>query len=105
MYSVITANNTLDEFVEEYLSDDDFNQLIRKLENMPHTRPYWENTRYKYIIAAKIYFLYEIDDSNMYVFILAAKFNNSRKTFNFAKTPTQIKTMKKWIKNKKKISQ
>ena len=40
MYSVITANNTLDEFVEEYLSDDDFNQLIRKLENMPHTRPY-----------------------------------------------------------------
>lgn len=105
MYSVITANNTLDEFVEEYLSDDDFNQLIRKLENIPHTRPYWENTRYKYIIAAKIYFLYEIDDSNMYVFILAAKFNNSRKTFNFAKTTTQIKTMKKWIKNKKKIYQ
>jgi hypothetical protein len=86
----------------EYLSDDDFNQLIRKLENMPHTRPYWKNTRYKYIIAAKIYFLYEIDDSNMYVFILAAKFNNSRKTFNFAKPKLQMKPKNGLVEQKRK---
>jgi len=101
MYSVITANIILDEFVEKYLPDDEFNQLIKKLESLPHTRPYWKNTKYKYIVVSKIYFLYDIDDTNMFVFILAVKFNNARKTFNFAKTPQQIKTLKKWIANKK----
>lgn len=31
------------------------------------------------------------------VIILGAKFNNKRKTFNFANTLKQQKTMKKWI--------
>ncbi len=101
MYSVITANIILDEFVEKYFSDDEYNQLIKKLESSPHIRPYWKKTKHKYIVVSNIYLLYDIDDTNMFVFILAVKFNNARKTFNFAKTPQQIKTLNKWIANKK----
>ncbi|NBK99876.1 MAG: hypothetical protein EOM50_18070 [Erysipelotrichia bacterium] len=102
MYSVITANIHLDDFIDTYLSVDDFNRFLNTLETLPHTRPYWGNTKYKYIISSKIYFLYDIDDINKYVLILGVKFNNQRKTFNFGKTPQQIKTLNKWIKNKEK---
>ena len=44
MYSVITANIHLDDFIDTYLSVDDFNRFLNTMETLPHTRPYWRNT-------------------------------------------------------------
>lgn len=102
MYQVSTASPLLDEFIETYLIDKEaYNQFLNTLSYFPHIRPFWGNTRFKYIICSHIYFLYEIDDVNQFVFILGVKFNNKRKTFNFARTPTQRKTLKTWIENRK----
>lgn len=102
MYQVITSHSLLDEFIDTYLTDDEaYNQFLTTLSHFPHTRPFWGNTRFKYIVSHHIYFLYEIDDVNKFVFILGVKFNNKRKTFNFSRTSTQRKTLKKWIENKK----
>ncbi|MDU8924367.1 hypothetical protein RYD26_05495 [Pasteurellaceae bacterium LIM206] len=100
MYSVYFANLNLKEFTRVYLDADEHNQLFNVLSCTPKIRPYWGNLKQRYIIQHKIYFLYEVDDVNQLVLILGVKFNNDRKTFNFARTPTQIKTIKKWIQNK-----
>ena len=102
MYRVITAHSLLDEFIDEYLWDKNvYNDFLKILSFFPHTRPFWGNTRFKYVVCNHIYFLYDIDDSNGLVLILGVKFNNKRKTFNFARTATQRKTLKIWIENKR----
>lgn len=97
MYRVYPANNYINDFIEAKTSDEDHNKLMDVLEYMPHSRPFWGMTKYKYLLLHGIYYLYEIDETNKLVVILGVKFNNNRKTFNFAKTPTQIKTIQKWI--------
>lgn len=101
MYRVVTAHSLLDKFIETYLPEKEiYNNFVTILSSFPHTRPFWGNTRFKYIIYRHIYFLYDIDDINQLVLILGVKFNNKRKTFNFARTVTQRKTLRMWIENK-----
>ncbi|MBN6067942.1 hypothetical protein HYE54_04005 [Aggregatibacter actinomycetemcomitans] len=97
MYKVFPANTYIKDFIDKKTSDEDFTKLLDILEFMPNTRPYWGVTKYKYLFLHGIFYLYEIDELNKLVVILGIKFNNKRKTFNFARTPTQIRTIKKWI--------
>ena len=100
MFNVIPANEYIEKFLNVYLDDEDFNKLLHLLKNHPEIRPFWGNSKYKYIIQNKIYFLYEIIEEKNLVVILGVKFNNKRKTFNFADTKTRVKTILKWIENK-----
>ncbi|OOH88893.1 hypothetical protein BMT54_08045 [Pasteurellaceae bacterium 15-036681] len=97
MYQVYSANKYIQEFIDKKVSDSDYQRLMDVLEFMPNTRPFWGVTRFKYIFLNGIFLLYEIDETNKLVVILGVKFNNERKTFNFTRTPTQIKTIQKWI--------
>lgn len=100
MFNVIPANEYIEKFLNVYLDDEDFNKLLHLLKNHPEIRLFWGNSKYKYIIQNKIYFLYEIIEEKNLVVILGVKFNNKRKTFNFADTKTRVKTILKWIENK-----
>lgn len=107
MYQVFIAqpkDKSLDKFllttfVRTYLTQNELNQLNYILSNFPNIRPFWGDTGYKYIVIDNIYFLYEVSQQEKKVIILGAKFNNKRKTFNFANTKTQQRTMKRWIDN------
>lgn len=87
----------LSKFIRTYLTQSELDELNYRLTNFPNYRPFWGDTAYKYIVIDKIYFLYEVSEQERKVIILGAKFNNRRKTFNFANTITQQKTMKRWI--------
>ena len=89
----------LKRFIVTYLTQDDLDKLKMILTNIPQLRPFWGKTGYKYITINNIYFLYEVAEDERKVIILGAKFNNKQKTFNFANTLKQQKTMKKWIEN------
>lgn len=100
MFNVIPANEYIEKFLNVYLSDEDYNQLLHLLKNNPKIRAFWGNTKYRYVIQNKIYFLYEVIEEKNLVIILGVKFNNKRKTFNFADTQTRVKIILKWIENK-----
>lgn len=105
MYQVFVAEpkdqslnkDLLKTFIRTYLTQEELNQLKHILSHLPHIRPFWGDTGYKYIVISHIYFLYEVSEQEKTVIILGAKFNNRRKTFNFANTKTQQKTMTKWL--------
>ena len=105
MYQVFIAtpkNPELDKdllknFIKSYLTQEELDKLNNVLTFWPNARPYWGDTRYKYIVIDNIYFLYEVSDLEKKVIVLGAKFNNKRKTFNFANSKTQQKTMKKCL--------
>ncbi|MGY4674307.1 hypothetical protein ACWIVU_00280 [Ursidibacter arcticus] len=107
MYQVFIAEakdksldkNLLKQFISSYLTQEELDKLNNILTYTPTIRPFWGATHYKYIVIDNIYFLYEVAEQEKKVIILGAKFNNKRKTFNFANTKTQQKTMKKWIKD------
>lgn len=107
MYQVFIAEpkdqnldkDLLKKFIKSYLTQDELDKLNSVLSYTPGIRPYWGTTHYKYITIDNIYFLYEVAEEQKKVVILGAKFNNKRKTFNFANTKTQQRTMKKWIKD------
>ena len=98
-YLVYIKQPLLQEFILTYLEQEELDSLQSILQNIPNVRPFWGDTHYKYIIIKNIYFLYEVAENEKKVAILGVKFNNKRKTFNFANTLTQQKTMKKWIDN------
>ena len=79
----------LKRFVVTYLTQDDLDKLKMILTNIPQLRPFWGKTGYKYITINNIYFLYEVAEDERKVIILGAKFNNKRKTFNFANISSQ----------------
>lgn len=87
----------LRQFIVTYLTQDELDKLKLILSNLPQLRPFWGKTGYKYITINNIYFLYEVAEDERKVVILGAKFNNKRKTFNFANTLKQQKVMRKWI--------
>lgn len=107
MYQVFIAEpndssldkNLLKKFIQSYLTQDELDQLKNILSHFPNMRPFWGDTKYKYLVIDNIYFLYEISEQEKKVIVLGAKFNNKRKTFNFANTKIQQRTMKKWIDN------
>lgn len=87
----------LKKFIKTYLTQTELDKLNQILSNLPSARPFWGDTRYKYIVIDNIYFLYEVSETEKIVIILGVKFNNKRKTFNFANTQIRQRTMKKWI--------
>ncbi|HDL1301863.1 TPA: hypothetical protein PWV15_002171 [Mannheimia haemolytica] len=87
----------LKHFIKSYLTQEELDFLHKILTNLPNIRPFWGDTSYKYIVIDNVYFLYEVSESEKKVILLGTKFNNKRKTFNFANTKTQKKSMKKWI--------
>lgn len=105
MYQVFIAEqkdpnldkDLLKQFIKSYLTQDELDLLNKILTNLPTISPFWGDTNYKYIVIDNIYFLYEVSEKEQKVIVLGAKFNNKRKTFNFANTKMQQKTMKKWI--------
>lgn len=105
MYQVFIAEpkdtnlekHLLKKFLQTYLTQDELNQLNNILSHFPNMRPFWGDTKYKYIVIDNIYFLYEVSEQEKKIIILGTKFNNKRKTFNFANTKQQQRTMKKWI--------
>lgn len=87
----------LKKFIKSYLTQEELDKLNNVLSYSPNIRPFWGDTRYKYIVIDNIYFLYEVSEIEKKVILLGVKFNNKRKTFNFANSKTQQRTMKKWL--------